>query len=145
MHQSVWLQAAYLGNYTQFKLDETDLALDNKFGQYHISLLGRFFMGPKWYVDLQGTHRNVDYLLGTGIAKFRPATLIADSVSSNKVEASLVYGINRSDSSASRKFFRLGFSYLKQYFAAKNSYSNLYDLTRDKAELWLSFKLSDIT
>jgi hypothetical protein len=147
MHQSVWLQAAYSGNYTQFKLDETDLALDNKFGQYDISLLGRFFMGPKWYVDLQGTHRNVDYLLGTGIAKFRPATLIADSESSNKVEASLVYGngINRSDSSASRKFLRLGFSHLKQDYAAKNSYSNLFDLTRDKAELGLSFKLSDIT
>jgi hypothetical protein len=147
MHESVWFQAGYSGTYYQFKIDDTELALDDKFGQYDVSLLGRFFMGQKWYVDLQGTHREVDYLLGTGIARFRPATLIADSESSDKVEASLVYGngINRSDSSSSRRFLRLGFSHLKQDLAAKNSYSNLFDLTRDKAELGLSFKLSDIT
>ena len=147
MHESVWFQAAYSGTYSQFKIDDTELALDDKFGQYDVSLLGRFFMGQKWYVDLQGAHREVDYLLGTGIAKFRPATLIADSESSDKVEASLVYGngINRSDSSASRKFVRLGFSHLKQDYADKNAYSYLFDLTRDKAELGLSLKLSDIT
>jgi hypothetical protein len=147
MYESVWLQAAYSGNYTQFKLDETKLALDNKFGQYNVSLLGRFFMGNKWYVDLQATHRDVDYLFGTGISKLRPATLIADSESTNKVEAALVYGngINSSESSSSRRFIRLGFSHLKQDFADKNSYSNLFDLTRDKAELGLSLKLSDIS
>jgi hypothetical protein len=147
MHESVWFQAAYSGTYSQFKIDDTELALDDKFGQYDVSLLGRFFMGQKWYVDLQGAHREVDYLLGAGIAKFRPATLIADSESSDKVEASLVYGngIHRSDSSASRKFVRLGFSHLKQDYADKNAYSYLFDLTRDKAELGLSLKLSDIT
>ena len=147
MHESIWLQAAYSGTYTQFKLDETELALDDNFGQYDISLLGRFFMGNKWYVDLQGTHRDVDYLLGTGIAKLRPATLIGDSESTNKVAASLVYGngINSSDSGVSRKFLKLGFSHLKQDYENKNAYSNLFDLTRDKAELGLSFKLSDIT
>ncbi|MFQ3191414.1 MAG: hypothetical protein ACI936_002554 [Paraglaciecola sp.] len=147
MFERVWLQAAYSGNYTQFKLDETELALDDKFGQYNISLLGRFYMGNKWYVDLQGTHRDVDYLLGTGISKLRPATLIADSESTNKVEVALAYGngIDSSDSGASRKFLRLGFSHLNQDYADKNVYSNLFDLTRDKAELGLSLKLSDIT
>jgi hypothetical protein len=147
MHQGVWLQAAYSGTYTQFKLDETELALDDKFGQYDISLLGRFFMGNKWYVDLQGIHRNIDYLLGSGISKLRPPSLIGDSESTNKVAASLVYGngMNSSDSGASRKFVRLGFSHLKQDYADKNAYSYLFDLTRDKAELGLSLKLSDIT
>jgi hypothetical protein len=147
MHQGVWLQAAYSGSYTQFKLDETELALEDKFAQYDISLLGRFFMGNKWYVDLQGIHRDVDYLLGAGISKLRPPSLIGDSESTNKVAASLVYGngMHSSDSGASRKFLRLGFSHLEQDYADKNAYSNLFDLTRDKAELGLSLKLSDIT
>ncbi|MBL4630175.1 MAG: hypothetical protein JKY14_03120 [Paraglaciecola sp.] len=147
MHESVWLQAAYSGAYTQFKLDETELDLDDKFSQYEISLLGRFFMGNRWYVDLQGSHTEIDYLLGKGIAKFRPATLTGDSESANKVAASLVYGngINSSDSRESKKFIWFGFSRLKQDYADKNDYSNLFDLTRDEAELGLSIKLSDIT
>jgi hypothetical protein len=147
MFQSVWLQAEYSGNYTQFKLDETELALDDNFGQYDMSLLGRFYMGNKWYVDLQGTHRDIDYLLGTGISKLRPETLISDSESTNKVEAALVYGngMDSSDTGASRKFLRFGFSHFKQDYADNNVYSNLFDLTRDKVELGLSLMLSDIT
>lgn len=147
MHESVWLQASYSGKYTQFKLDETEFELDDKFGQYNISLLGRFFMGSKWYVDLQGIHQDIDYLLGTGIDKLRPASSIGDSLSSNQVAASLIYGngLNNSDSNTSRKILKFSFSHLEQDYADKNTYSNLFDLTRDKVELGLSLKLSDIT
>ncbi|WP_255418884.1 hypothetical protein [Paraglaciecola sp. MB-3u-78] len=40
--------------------------------------------------------------------------------------------MHSSDSGASRKFVRLGFSHLEQDYADKNAYSNLFDLTRDK-------------
>lgn len=147
MHQSVWLQATYSGAYTQFKLDENELDFDDQFSQYNIELLSRLFIGNKWYVDLQGKHQNVDYLLGTGIAKFRPATTTGDSVSSNEISASVVYGggISNSDSRASRRFVKFALSHLDQDYADKNIYSNLFDLTRDTAEIGLNFRLSDIT
>jgi hypothetical protein len=147
MHQGVWLQASYSGAYTQFKLDENEVALEDQFSHYNIELLSRLFMGNKWYVDLQGTHRNVDYLLGTGIAKFRPATIAGDSVSSNEIAASVVYGsgINNSDGRESKRFIKLALSHLNQDYADKNTYSNLFDLTRDTAEIGLNFKISDIT
>jgi hypothetical protein len=146
MHESVWLQATYSGAYTQFKLDENEFALDDQFSQYNIEVLSRLFMGNKWYLDLQGTLLNVDYLLGTGIAKFRPATMTGDSVSSNEIKASVVYGgSSNSDSRASSRFLKFAFSHLNQDFADNNPYSNLFDLTRDSAEIGLNFRLSDIT
>lgn len=144
MHESIWLQTAYSGASTQFKLDENDLDLDDKFSQYNIELLGRLFMGDKWYLDLQGSHQNIDYLLGTGIAKLRPANPIADSVSNNEMAASIVYGGGTNNLTATR-FIKFGLSHFDQDYADKNVYANLFDLTRDMAELELSFKLSEIT
>ncbi len=144
MHERVWLQTSYSGAHTQFKLDENELDLDDKFSQYNIALLARIFMGDKWYVDLQGRHRNEDYLVGTGIAKLRPANPISDSVSNNEIAASIVYGGGTNNATAKR-FIKFGLSHFDQDYADKNSYANLFDLTRDMAEIELSFKLSEIT
>ncbi|MEP1447050.1 MAG: hypothetical protein ABJK37_13150 [Paraglaciecola sp.] len=147
MHESAWLQATYSAAHTQFKPDETEMELEDKFNQYNIQLLSRFFVSNKWYLDLQGGHQKADYLLGSDIAKFRPATTIGDSVSRNELAASVVYGgrNNNSDSRATKRFLKFAISHLDQDYEDNNPYSNLFDLTRDTAELGLNFKVSEIT
>ncbi|MBU3002445.1 hypothetical protein [Paraglaciecola arctica] len=147
MHESAWLQATYSAAHTQFKPDEIEMDLEDQFNQYNIQLLSRFFVSNKWYLDLQGSHLKEDYLLGSGIAKFRPATTIGDSVTRNELAAAVVYGgsNNNLDSRATRRFLKFAISHLDQDYEDNNPYSNLFDLTRDTAELGLNFKLSDIT
>ncbi|WP_339726302.1 hypothetical protein [uncultured Paraglaciecola sp.] len=147
IHESAWLQATYSAAHTQFNLDENELALEDKFNQYNIGLLSRFFVGNKWYLDLQGIHLNEEYLLGSNIAKFRPATMIGDSVTRNEIAASVVYGGSKkhSDNRDISRFLKFAFSHLDQDYEDNNPYSNLFDLTRDIAEIGLNFKLSEIT
>lgn len=147
MRESLWVQAGYSGNFSQFNLDENELALEDQFSHYSVDLLGRLFVGRKWYIDLQGVHTYVDHLPGTDIAKFRAAAVSGDSKSTNKISASVVYGsgINNSRDSDTRRFIRFGLSHLEQDYADNNFYSSLYDLTRDLAEIGFSYKLSDIS
>lgn len=144
---SVWLQTSYSGQTEKYDLKENDLGLDDSFSQYNFDVLSRFFISDLWYLDLSASHDYSDELLGTGIAKFRPASNLADTYSLSSYQGTLVYGsdLNNFGDLPSERLIKLNYSHSTQDFRSINSYSDLYDIARDRVSLEVRYRLTELT
>lgn len=147
MKDAVWVQTSYEANTKKFELRDNTSELDTQFSQYNLGLLSRFFVAKKLYVDVSGSHNYEDVYLGTGIAKFQEATNLADSYTLDKISTALVYGsdTNKYGKYSSDRLVRLQISHSDQDYENKNPYSDLYDLVRNRINLDVRYRLSELT
>jgi hypothetical protein len=121
--------------------EDNPSAQDNQdFYDYEVSLLSRFFISKRWYLDAQIKRIEEIQKFGTGISQLRNNILEADHQKQNSGALSLVYGSDTSSRYVSLKVFASDNNY-----ADSNEYSTLFNLKQRGAELNLAYRQSSIS
>ena len=136
INDELWLQAKYSGQY--IKTDNKDSASEtNSFTQGDVSLLGRLYLQPNFYINTSLEYKHENELFGSGLSKLRHHVVNADKYNQTNFLIAGTYGAASEDRTIS-----LSYQQSDKKYSAINFYSQLFSLLQKKLSLKTKFKLS---